>query len=336
MRRTHVTIGDQLLLRNSARSSELRALAGPELGQALQEQIEQVLRPTIADFRKQIAATVRRELDETLHGDGQRPGAAVQRGSDQEEGHEQPSLDRRAGDSADESRSERSESAGQRGIHAVMPPQGKPLLAALPEMLEQQGEHWLRSRLDLGLDLVFSGWVRAGVQHHVERILHTLVRVAFATAPERVSRDDLRARADEIVGTVTRDALDAIFADAVLEDLRVHGHRAIHALFQRDPKSILGEGLEAVKALLERLLAVLQEYWEQVLQLLVRVAAALLQARLTTMFSDALASGATATMHKAGRSGTASSTAIEETSSGPGETPPEPPEGRSDRRSRAR
>jgi hypothetical protein len=202
-----------------------------------------------------------------------------------------------------------------------MPLHGKPLLAALPEMLEQHGEQWLRSQLDLGLDLVFSGPVRVGVQHKVERILQTLVRVAFATAPEGTSRDALRARADEIVGTVTRDAIDAIFADAARADLPVHGHRTIHALFHLDGKSILDEGLEAIKASLDRLLAVLQEYWDQVLRLLVRVAAALFQARLTTVFSDALASGATATMRKVGRNGKASSTAIQEKASEPGDIP---------------
>jgi hypothetical protein len=312
---------DQLLIRKSARSSELRAVAGPELGQVLQEQIEQALRPTIADFRKQVAATVRRELDETLHRDGQRPGAKVQRGSDPGEGHEQSTLDRSADHSADERRSECSESAGKRSIQAGMPLHGKPLLSALPDILEQYGEQWLRSRFDLGLDLVFTGPVRAGVQHKVERILQTLVNVAFVTAPEGTSRDALRARADEIVGTVTRDAFDAIFADAAREDLRVHGHRAIPALFHLNRKSILDEGLEAIKALLERLLAVLQDYWDQVLRLLVKVAAALLQARLTTVFSDASASGATAMMRKAGRNSTASSIAIQEKVSGSGDTP---------------
>ena len=305
IRRSHVANADQLLIRKGARSSEFQAVASPELGQVLQEQIEQALRPTIADFRKQVAATVRREVDEALHRDGQRPGAKVQQGSDRGEGHEQSSLDRSADDSADERPSEGSESAGQRGIQAVMPLHGKPLLAALPEMLEQHGEQWLRSRLDLGLDLVFSGPVRAGVQQKVERILQTLVRVALATAPEGTSRDALRTRADELVGTVTRDALDAIFADAAREDLLVHGGRAIHALFHLDRKSIVDEGLEAIKALFERLLAVLQEYWDQALRLLVRAVAALLQGRLTTVFSDALASGATATMRKAGRNGTA-------------------------------
>lgn len=297
---------DQLLIRNGARSTELRSVASPDLGQVLREQIEQALRPTIADFQEQVAATVRRELDETLHRDGQRPGGKVHRGSDRGDGHEQPSLDRSADHSADERRSEGSEWAGQRGSQAVMPLPGKPLLAALPEMLEQHGEPWLRSRLDLGLDLLLSGPVRAGVQHKVERILQTLVRVALATAPKGANRDALRARADEMVGTVTRDVLDAIFADAARENLRVHGHRAIHALFHLDRKSIFDEGLEAIKAFLERLLAVLREYWDQVLRLLVRVAAALLQARLTTVFSDALAAGATATMRKAGRNGTAS------------------------------
>ena len=305
-----MTNGDQMLVRTCERSSELRAVASPELGQLLREQIEQALRPTIADFPKQMAAAVRRELDEMLHRDGQRPGAKLQRWSDRGEGHEQPSPGRSAEHPADESRSEGSGSAGQRGIQAVMPMDGKPLLAALPEMLEQHGEQWLRSRLDLGLDLIFSGPVRAGVQHEVERILQMLVRVAFAAAPRGASRDALRARADEIVGTVTRDAIDAIFADATREDLWVHGNRAIHALFYLNLKSILDEGLEAIKAFLERLLAVLHEYWDQALRLLVRVAADLLQARLTTVFSDALASGATATMRKAGRNGTASATAI--------------------------
>jgi hypothetical protein len=281
---------DQLLIRKGARSSELRTVASPELGQVLQEQIERALRPTIADFRKQVAATVRRELDETLHRDDPCSRAKVQRRSDPGDGHEQSSLDRSADHSADERRSESSESAGKRSIQPGMPLHGKPQLSALPDILEQYGAQWLRSRLDLGLDLVFSGPARAGVQHEVERTLQTLVRVAFATAPAGTSRDALRARADEIVGTVTRDALDAIFADAAREDLRVHGHRAIHALFHLNRKSILDEGLEAIKALLERLLAVLQEYWDQVLRLLVRVAAALLQARLRTVFSDASAS----------------------------------------------
>src|SRR4051812_19726747 len=46
--------------------------ASPVLGQALQEQINQALQPAMAEFREQMAASVRRELDETLDADRRR------------------------------------------------------------------------------------------------------------------------------------------------------------------------------------------------------------------------------------------------------------------------
>src|SRR5215212_5502466 len=57
------------------------AMAGPELSRTLQEQIGQALGPAMAEFREQMAATVRRELDETLQREPRRASTTTDRPS---------------------------------------------------------------------------------------------------------------------------------------------------------------------------------------------------------------------------------------------------------------
>jgi hypothetical protein len=297
-----------------------RSVAGPELGQALQEQIAQALQPTMAEFKEQMSAVVQHELDETLHRDSGRSQAGAQQASDRAQEEEPPSSDRGADQSADKGRSQASGSAGQRGIQDIVPTLGKPLLEALPEILEEQGEQWLRSRLDQGLDIVFSDDVRAAVQHDVERMLQAVIRIALVIVPERAGRDDLHAEAERLVETLTRDAVEAMFADDLREDLRKHGQQAIHALFHPDLKTVLHSALAAVQALLARLLDVLGQYWEQVLQLLLRVAVAMLQSRLSSILKVAFASRAMPRGQEAASERGDSQASSSEKDSGRGET----------------
>jgi len=296
----------------SDETAEPRASAGPELGLALQEQINQALQPAIAEFREQMAATVRRELDETLHRDRRQAPADAGRATNRGHGDEQASSDRGTDQSADEARSKGSDPSGGRGGQAIRPLLGKPLREALPQILEQQGEHWLRSRLDLGIDVVFSGWVRAAVQHEAERVFQRVARVAIELVPDRASREDLRAQSEQTVESLVRTALDKLFADDVREDLKSRGHQAIGALFQPDLKSVLRQVQDLLQSLLDGLLAVLRECWEQILQFVARVVMALVQSRLTAVLKDTFASLVTTPGREGDKKGTESATAIEQ------------------------
>ena len=156
-------------------SAESRPVDSPELGRALQEQIRQALQPAMAEFREQMAATVRHELDETLHRD--RAGMAADAGQSTNRGaedEEEPS-DQDAHESADRASSKGSDPSGERGGQGIGSLLGKPLLAALPEILEQQGEQWLRSQLDQGIDVLFSHGVRAAIQQEAEQAFQRVV-----------------------------------------------------------------------------------------------------------------------------------------------------------------
>jgi hypothetical protein len=292
--------------------AEPRAIARPDLGQALQEQICQALQPAIAEFREQMAATVQRELDEALHRDRRRPQRETQQTSDRGPEAEEADPGRGADHSTDEGRSKASESTSQHGSQTLLPLHGKPLREALSEILEQQGEQWLRSRLDLGVDFVLSDEMHSAVQRDAERTLQLVARAPIALISDRAIREDLGAQSEQLVKTLVRTALDKLFADDVREELKSRGHQAVHALFQPDLKSILHHLQELLVALLEGLLAALRECWEQVLQFLVRVVTALLQSRLSSVLKDAFASLVTTPGRDVAKQGTDSPTASED------------------------
>jgi len=287
------------------------AIAGPELGRSLQEQINQALQPAMAEFREQMAATVRNELDETLHRDRRRPAANAERATDREPAEAQDSSDDSADQSAAEGRSKGSVPSGQRGAQALGSLLGKPLLDSLPGILEQQGEQWLRSRLDLGIDFVFAVWMRAAIQQEVERTLRRVTRAATDLISDRATREDLRTQADRTVESMVGAAFDKLFADDVRDDLKARGHQAIGSLFQPDLKSIVHQVQELFLSLVEGLLAVLRECWEHILQLLGRVVLALLQPRLTGILKDTFASLATTSGREADKRGEDSSAAVD-------------------------
>jgi len=294
----------------SDESETPEAIASPELGRALQEQINQALQPALAEFREQIAATVRNELDETLHRDRRRASADAERATDREPAAAQASSDDGADQSATEGRSKGSDPSGQRGAQAQGPLLGKPLFDALPGILEQQGEQWLRSRLDVGIDFVFAHWVRAAIQQEVERTFRRVTRAATDLISDRATREELRAQADRTVESMVGAAFDRLFADDVRDDLKARAHQAIGSLFQPDLKSIAHQVQELLLSLLEGLLAVLRECWEHILQLLGRVVLALLQPRLTGILKDAFASLATTSGREADKRGEDSSAAV--------------------------
>jgi len=113
---------------------------------------------------------------------------------------------------------------------------------------------------------------------------------------------------ERLVGT----AVEKLFADDVREDLKARGHQAIGALFHPDVKAVLQQVQEMLLSLLEGLVDVLRECWEQILQFLTKVVLALLQPRLTGVLKDAFASLATTSGRERDTKGAESSTAVED------------------------
>jgi len=297
---------------SSNEAAEPPAIASPELGQGLQEQISRALQPTMAEFREQMSATVRHELNETLQRERRRPPAEAQRTADRGQGEEHTPSDRGADQPEEWSRSKGSDSAGQRGREAVRSLLGKPLLEALPGVLEQQGEQWLRSRLDLGIDFVFSDAVRAVIQQEAGQMLQLVARAATSLTPDRAAREELRAQADRMVETLVETSFDRFFADEVREDLKARGHEAIRALLQPDLKALLPQTQDLLLSLLAGLLNVLRECWEQILQFLTRVVVTLLQSRLTSVLKGAFTSLVATPGRDGDKHGPDSSTSVEE------------------------
>jgi len=306
--------------------AESPSTASPVLGQGLQDQINQALQPAMAEFREQMAATVRRELDETLDADRRRGPMQAGRPKDRGQTEAETPSDEGADRKTDDARSEDTRQSGERGARSTLSLFGKPLLEALPEVLEQQGEQWLRSRLDLGIDFLFSVWVRAAIQHQVERTLQGATRAATDFISDRTAREDLRAQVERTVESLVGTALDKLFADDVRDDLKARGRRAIEALFEPDLKAVLHQVQDLLLALLEGFLAVLRECWEQILQLLGKVVMALLQPRLTAMLKDAFQSLATTPGRGGEKTGADSSTATEDEEDEPRQARSGPPD----------
>jgi len=325
--RNEPTRGEASSSRSDRRPSEDQAEsqtgAIPDLGQMLQEQIGQALQPAMAEFREQMAATVRRELDEVLHQDDpdSRTGAQratgrgqledqrlPQRAADQAEG-EPPS---KSSESEDETRSQDSESTGKHGLQGILPQLGKPLLESLPDVLEKQGEQWLRSRLDQGIDLLFSGSVRTVVRHEAERMLHVLRRVALELIPDVDTRRDLSAQADRVIETLVQDGVDQLFGKSVRNEVKEHGEQAIQALFKPDLKAALREIQAVLRLLMEALLDVLRRSWQQVLDLLLRGVVALVQNRLASVLKGTFASLSTASGEKVAKESLGARSALQE------------------------
>jgi hypothetical protein len=300
--------------------------ASPALGRALQEQISQALQPAMAEFREQMAASVRREFDETLDADRRRAPIHAGRPNDPGQTEAEAPSDEDADRSTDAARSPGARPSGERGGQAMRSLLGKPLLEALPAVLEQQGEQWLRSRLDMGVDFLFSVWVRAAIQQEVERTLQGATRVATNFISDRATREDLRAQVERTVESVVGTALDRLFADDVRDDLKERGRRAIEALFEPDLKSVLHQVQDLLLALVEGLLAVLRECWEQILRLLGKVVMALLQPRLTAMLKDAFQSLATTPGRGGEKAERDSSTAAEDEDEEPRQARSGPPD----------
>jgi hypothetical protein len=164
-------------------------------------------------------------------------------------------------------------------------------------------------------------------------MLLVIRRVALQFIPDRATRDDLTSRADRVIETLSRDGLDQFFADPMRDDLKTHGQQAIHALFELDLKAALRELQAVLRLLLDGLLAVLRQCWEPVLELLVKVAIAVLQTRLSSVLKGAVASLATTPGQKAAKEARNTEPALRAKGSEADETVDEPAERSSSRAS---
>ena len=152
---------------------ETAPAVGPEMQHALAEEVARALQPTLTEFRRQAAQTVQQEVDRALR---------TERAPNHREASPSPTPDRVEGE---ESRpavdGERRTVAGatERAFGHLAPSgSGRAAaagagsaLGAVPAVLEQQGERWLRSRLEVGRDALCSEPVRAAIQHQTEHVL---------------------------------------------------------------------------------------------------------------------------------------------------------------------
>lgn len=285
--------------------------AGEQLGDAIRQQIAEALQPALDQFREQTVATVRHELDRALQLDGSQvsdgPRAAerddrdlADRGSSEDEGRRQPTRSRerpttddadrrRDGDRAADESPQDDGGAASRGLQLLTPLLSKPMVKIAIALVEQQGEEWLRAQFKSIVEALFSESRREQVQRRVEDTLFSLLRASLEIVPDRGVRRELLEDAEETLGALIEDTFAKVFAGSAREDLERHGEKAIHALVHRDLPEALQEGTQALEAIIRGLVKVVEEHWEQVIQLFVQTITRVLQERIGSMLKESFA-----------------------------------------------
>ena len=284
---------------------------GDEFGETIRRQIAEALQPALDQFRQQTVATVRSELDQALQLDGDQAPAANQaadrdgRGTDDRgSGREHSSgeqgasggrasmrqADRqREDDQTDDEAPQETGTSAPHGLQVLTPLLSKPMVKIVVALLEQQGEEWLRSQFKSIVETLFSETRRESIQRQVEETLFSLLGASLEVVPDRSVRRELLREAEETLGSLLQDTFDKVFAGSARDDLERHGEKAIHALVHRDLPEALQEGTRALESLVRGLVDVIEEHWEQVLQVLIQLIVKVLQERIGAMLKEGFA-----------------------------------------------
>lgn len=297
--------GAQPRIQESEKAGQVPA-AGVDLGQVLQEQIALAFQPVLAEFRQGVEQSMQQleqesqpvaqkapepSREEGRQRQAQQPVSQVQEEFTQPAHEElEPRVDRgaqRGGQgllptlvdplrnalaAALQEQAERMSDLGERCEEPdLRPALAQPLRDALAEAFQGQAEQTLRAALDVGLDALFSKSVRVTVEQLAGQALQLLLLAALNSLPPDLDRRKLQRQAEQMIQEVLRESVDTIFSGALRAEFQLHGELAIHALVQMNFGAALQQGEQGLQLVLQRILLVLKQYWEQILRLLLSV-----------------------------------------------------------------
>lgn len=160
------------------------------------------------------------------------------------------------------------------------------LVTGALHLVERQGEQWIQTALVAGLSALLTEKTHQAAQQRAEQALHQLLQRGFASLPENQTTRELRTQTEKTLQAIVRDSIDAVFAETTRQAVEEQGKLAIHDSLHGEFGSALNRAEDAVKAIVDALVAVLRRQWQRVLRLLLKVILAALENSLTSSDDD--------------------------------------------------
>jgi len=311
----------------------------PAFQQQIQKQLQEAIRPVLADFHLQVEQAAERMVQTDIQHDTNGKGGAensqqVVARSDAETGaapspgqqssgaqsspqtpdSEQDSATADAnpagggtGDMQLPARQESSAVTSSQGGASTGQPQSswQQLQQAAVRLAERQAEAWLQAVLVSGLDAILAEPMRARAQQRAEDGLRAALNKAFEPLPKNATIRELREQTERTLSAILREVLDTVYAPQVRSDLEQRGKSISRDLSHGEFKGGLQQGEDALRMLVEALIPVIRRQWQRLLRLLLRMILIALQDTLGSDAGESLTS-LTAEPGQASKSGESS------------------------------
>src|SRR3712207_6793150 len=106
--------------------------------------------------------------------------------------------------------------------------------------------------------------------------------------PDHAAQVELRQQTEQQLQALLRETLDTVFSGACRTDLQQHGEQAIAALLQRNVEEARDQGGQGLQSLLQGVWGALENHWQQVVGLLLKVMLKALQEAFTATLKEGL------------------------------------------------
>ncbi len=291
---------------------------GAELGlsQVLEQQIAQAIQPVLDEFRQNMAQTIEQQRTAPTSSPNTSTGAAGVQETSQGQGAQQPVQQQLVQQQIPPVDQPSLGQATQQMQTAQVPPQpaqqlqqvqqpvqpaglagqttgqlatqGQQALQApamgtlhpILQEVERQGGQWIQTLLVAGLTALLTEKTHVAIQQRAEHGLHTLLQKLFEAAPDGVSNQEMQNKTERTLQMILRQSLDAIFAEGMRTKVQEGGQQAIRESFHGDFGGALNRVEDTLKAMIEALLAVLRQQWQNVLRLLLALVLLALESSL--------------------------------------------------------
>lgn len=248
-------------------SSGQTSSPGSNFSQLMEQQIAQAIQPVLDEFRQQVTEAMKQPTAAGPVGDA--GGQGTRQATPQLQGT-QPPLQQPASGQQPTAQSPVLRGAEQLPgqITQQLPLPGA--LAPAVQLTEQQREQWLQAWLATGLTVLLTESTRAAIQQRAEHALHTLLQKLFEAVPG--GNQEIVGKTEATLLTILREALDAIFSQAIRDTLLHEGQQTIRESLHGDLGAALKMVEDILRAMAEALVAVLRRESQHVLRLVLALA----------------------------------------------------------------
>jgi hypothetical protein len=252
---------------------------GPFVDDDLQQRIAEALAPVIDRVRQEMSGSddtgdTNAEPSGSHDTSVEEIGDEDDRGfSDDEPGEPESDVEQEESSDDDE------DSSASGGV-------GKSLLSALPGAFHDHGDRTLDSMLESVLDVIFSDRVRDAIQEEREEVVKLLLDNALATIDDIDTQRELRRKIHGDLHDILEETIDTIFSGSVRRHLSVNLQQAIEAGLNGNIGLAIREVGEAFERAFGEILECFQEYWLQLLQIVMSIAFEALKETVTSAIKE--------------------------------------------------